>query len=291
MACMNRRDFMKHTAGTLATSLALGGFARPAFGETKFSATAKRTLGKTGISCSTLGMGTGTRSWNGSSAQNRQGRKSFVSLLEHSYASGLTYFDLADMYGAHDYMKDALKNTIKREEVTLLTKTVSREPSLVTADLERFRHELNTDYLDIVLLHCMTDPQWTSKMEGCMEVLSEAKAKGKIRACGVSCHDLNALKLAAETPWVDVILARINPFGNKMDGKPEEVAPVLQKAHDNGKGILGMKIVGEGELKDKIPESLKYVLGLGCVDVFNIGVLQTSEIDANIASIAAVSLA
>ena len=290
MKWITRRDFMKRTAGSVATGLALASFGISAQGTQKFAATGKRTLGKTGIECSLLGMGTGTRAGNGSSEQNRQGRKAFVSLLEHAYASGVTYFDMADSYGAHDYMKDALRNSIKREDVMFLTKTMSREPSLVRADLERFRRELDTPYLDICLMHCLTDADWAPKLQGCMDELSEAKAQGQIRAHGVSCHTLEALKLAADTEWVDVILARINPFGAKMDGKPEEVVPVLQKAKANGKVVLGMKIAGEGEMVDRIPESLHFVLGLGCVDAMTIGALKPAEIDANIGHIAAVTV-
>lgn len=290
MKWINRRDFIKTTAGTVAAGIALAHAPR-ARAEQKYSGTMKRKLGKTGIECSLFGMGTGTRAWNGSSEQNRRGRKAFVSLIEHAHASGITYFDLADMYGAHDYMKDAIRNSVKREDVMLLTKTVSREPGLIKADLERFRKELDTDYLDIVLLHCLTDPDWTGKLQSCMDALDEAKEKGVIRAHGVSCHNFGAMETAAQTPWVDIMLARINPFGNRMDGTPEEVAGVLKKAHDNGIGILGMKIVGEGDLKDQIPQSLEFVLGLGCVDAMTIGLLEQSEVQANMAHIEAVKAA
>lgn len=300
MRWITRREFMKRSARAVtAASLASAGL-HPAWAEgTKFSGTMKRTLGKRcGVRCSLLGMGTGTQAWNGSSAQNRKGRKAFVSLIEHAYASGITYFDLADMYGAHDYMKDALKNTVKREDAVLLTKTVSRDPTLIKADLERFRRELDTDYLDIVLLHCLTEPRWTGKLQPCMDVLAEAKEKGIIRAHGCSCHNYGAMETAAESPWTDVLLARINPFGIKMDakapapdGKAKEmlsesevldVVAVLKKAHDNGVGVLGMKIAGEGAAKDRIAESLQFVLTTGVVDALNIGVLDPAEVDTNL---------
>ncbi len=290
MRWMNRRDFMKRTAGSLAAGLAAASLGPTARAAGTFAASEKRTLGKTGIECSLLGMGTGTKAWNGSSAQNRKGRKAFVSLIEHAYASGVRYFDMADMYGAHDYMKQAIQNTVQREDVMLLSKTVSREPNLIRADVERFRKELDTPYVDICLLHCLTDGKWPETLESCMDELAEAKAKGYIRAHGVSCHNLDAMKRAAESEWVDVMLSRINPFGVKMDGTPEEVAAVLKTAHDNGKAILGMKIAGEGETADRLPESLQFVLGLGCVDAMTIGVLDPKEIDANVEHIAKVQV-
>jgi len=281
---MRRREFICQAAGTVAVSLAWPGLAagQAAAPQTKLSGTTNRKLGKTGIECSLLGLGTGMRGWNGESDLTRKGRAAFMGMLEHVYGRGLTYFDLADMYGSHVYMRDAMKGPLDRDKVVILTKTVSREAELVRADLERFRKELDTDSIDIVLIHCLTEgdgPDWREKLRPCMDVLSEAKERGTIRAHGVSCHNLDALRLAAETEWVDVILSRINPFGVKMDGPVEEVAGVLRKAHDNGKGVLGMKIVGEGTLTDKIQESLRFVVGLGCVDAMPIGFLEPGEVD------------
>ncbi|MDX9972013.1 MAG: aldo/keto reductase [FCB group bacterium] len=287
MKSITRRDFMRYSAaGTLAAGLAL-----PALGQepaATLSATMERTLGKSGIKCTLLGMGTGTKAWNGSSEQNRQGREAFVSCIEHAYAKGLRYYDMADMYGAHDYVKEALKRSVPRDKVMLLTKTVAKKPEDINADVERFRKELDVDYLDAVLLHCMTDGDWPEKRKAEMDALAELKAQGKIRAIGCSNHTLEALQRAVDSEWVDVILARINPKGVKMDGTPEQVVPLLRKAHDSGKGILGMKIAGEGELAGQLAESLQYVLTLGCVDAITIGFLKPAEIDDAMAKIEAV---
>ncbi len=255
-----------------------------------------RTLGKTGIQCSLLGMGTGVNGWNGSSRLTRQGRQAAVSVFERACERGVTYFDLADMYGSHPYMKEMLGRVVDRDKVMISTKTVSREPDFIRADIERFRKELDTDYIDVVLMHCLTDqdgPNWTERLRPCMDALSEAKEKGIIRAHGVSCHDLGALEEAAGSDWVDVMLSRINPAGVKMDAAVEEVVPVLEKAKASGKGMLGMKILGEGEIRDRIEESMKFVLGLGCIDAMTIGFLKPDEIDSAIVHLdnAAASLA
>ncbi len=277
MSHIDRREFLRFTAaGALAAGLGLRAYGQATPIPAELSATAARTLGKTGLTCSFLGMGTGTR---GGSEQRNLGREGYVNCLEHAYAQGLRYFDMADNYGAHDYMKDALKRGVAREKVMLLSKTESRTAEAVRADVDRFLKELDTDYVDIVLLHCMREPEWPETMKGAMDALSEAKAQGKVKAIGCSNHDFGALKAAAASPWVDVILARINPAGVLMDASPEEVAPVLKQAHDAGKGILGMKIVGEGKLADRLPESLKYVMGLGCVDAITIGFVSPAQID------------
>jgi len=147
------------------------------------------------------------------------------------------------------------------------------------SDLDRFWKAVNTDYLDIVLLHCMLDGAWPEKRKGAMNVLSEAREKGIVRTHGTSCHTLEALKAAAATDWVQVDLARINPYGIAMDAKPEIVIPILREMKAKGKGVIGMKILGAGRLRDKADESIQFALGLDCVDVFTIGAESRAELE------------
>jgi aryl-alcohol dehydrogenase-like predicted oxidoreductase len=139
------------------------------------------------------------------------------------------------------------------------------------ADLDRFRQEIGTDVLDIVLLHCMMSADWPKERAGAMAVLSEAKAKGIVRAHGVSCHDFGALKAAAASDWVDVDLARLNPAGAIMDASVEQVLPVLAEMKRKGKAVIGMKILGAGRLRDRIDDALQYALASPVLDCFTIG--------------------
>ena len=281
---LTRRDFITRTVGVVAA-----GLAAPALGQQTaqgpLTATTLRALGKTGLQPTLLGMGTGVKAWGGVSELSRKGEDVYLQVVTHAYQAGLRYFDLADMYGSHAFFNKLLDGVIDRDKVMLLTKTAAKEAPVATADIERFRTELGTDRLDVVLMHCMTDKDWPTKMAPVMDVLEDAKAKGLIKAHGVSCHTLEALNLASESPWVDVVLARINPFGIKMDAEPDKVVPVLQAAHRNGKGVLGMKVAGEGQCADRLSESLKFVLGLGCVDAMPIGLLSPAEVDDTIAKV------
>ena len=153
----------------------------------------------------------------------------------------------------------------------MLTKTWARDPASARADLDRFRKELGTDYLDICLMHCVTEGDWTERYKGVMEVLSEAKEKGIIRAHGCSCHSIEALRAAAKSPWVEVDLVRMNPIGAVMDADPGTVAGVIRKMKAAGKGITGMKILGQGDLRRRQDEALKFALSLGFLDAFTIG--------------------
>jgi 1-deoxyxylulose-5-phosphate synthase len=239
------------------------------------------TLGNTGLRVSRLCIGTGTNGWGGRSNQTRLGFDRLVDLLCCAYDRGITFWDLADQYGTHPHAAAALRR-IGRANVVLTTKTVSRTPAEIHQDLDRFRRELETDVLDIVLLHCLTDPEWVSQLGSVMEAMSKAKERGILRAVGVSCHNFGAFQAAAACDWVEVVLARINYAGLHMDASPEEVIPVLQRMHRGGKGVYGMKVMGAGQLGHDPERAMQFALNLDCLDAIVIGMEGEEQIDANL---------
>jgi 1-deoxyxylulose-5-phosphate synthase len=243
---------------------------------TKFSASDTVTLGHTGIHTSRLAMGTGTVGSGHHSHQTALGIKGLSDLLLNGYDHGLRFFDAADSYGSHPHVAEALKH-VQRDKVTVLTKSWARDPATMRADLDRFRKELGVDHIDICLMHCLTEADWTDRYKGAMDVLSEAKQKGIIRAHGCSCHSIEALRAAAKSPWVEVDLARINPIGAYMDADPATVVGVLKEMKAAGKAVVGMKILGQGELRTRQDEGIKYALSLGLLDAFTIGAESKSE--------------
>lgn len=229
------------------------------------------TLGDTGIKVSRLAMGTGTHGVGGSSNQTRKlGVKGLGELLHMAYDNGVTFWDSADQYGTHPHLKEGLKH-VDREKVVILTKTHATTEKEMKADLDRFRKEIGTDYLDIVLLHCMTNKNWPSMKKAAMEVLGRAREDGIVRTHGVSCHTLGALKSAADSDWVQVNLARFNPQGVSMDDDVPVVRAVLQKMKNRGAGIIGMKVLGAGRLTDRIDKCLQFALAQEFMDSFTIG--------------------
>jgi 1-deoxyxylulose-5-phosphate synthase len=281
MSCIRRREFL-HKAASIAAAawitpktLAARLAAIPAF-DKKFSAAETVTLGRTGIKTSLLAMGTGTVGVGHHSHQTALGMDGLPRLLQNGYDNGLRFFDAADSYGSHPYVAEALKH-VDRSKVTVLTKSWARTGPEMQKDLDRFRRELGTDYLDICLMHCVTEADWTTQFRSAMDVLSEAKEKGVIRAHGCSCHSIEALRAAAQSPWVEVDLARINPIGSHMDADPETVVSVLRQMRASGKAIVGMKILGQGDMRTKQDEALKYALGLGVLDAFTIGAESMNE--------------
>src|SRR6266403_4125842 len=272
---MLRRDFLHRTsraaAGALLASSTVAKRLAPIPAlPRKFSANDTVTLGHTRIQTSRLAMGTGTVGVGHHSHQTALGVNGLSELLLNGYDKGLRFFDAADSYGSHPHVAAALKH-IPRDKVTVLTKTWARDAAGTRADLDRFRKELGTDYIDVCLMHCLTEGDWTEKFKGTMDVLSEAKEKGIIRAHGCSCHSIEALRAAAKSPWVEVDLVRINPIGAYMDAKPDTVVSVLREMKAAGKGMVGMKILGQGDMRGRQNEAIKYALSLGLLDAFTIG--------------------
>jgi len=287
---MHRREFLIRSATAAGAAWLSSQSIFKALSEqtlpAKFHAFDTVTLGSTGIKTSRLAMGTGTVGFDHHSHQTSLGVKGLSDLLLNGYDQGLRFFDAADSYGSHPHVAEALKH-VPRDKVTVLTKTFSRDAASARADLDRFRRELGVDYLDVCLIHCVTEADWTTRYRGVMDVLSEAKEKGIIRAHGCSCHTIEALRAASKSPWVEIDLARINPIGSHMDADPATVVGVLKEMKASGKAVVGMKILGQGDLRTRQDEAIKYALSLGILDAFTIGAESKQEQDDLIRRIAA----
>jgi 1-deoxyxylulose-5-phosphate synthase len=277
---MKRREFLTRAAGgagvLLMGSKTLSGAALLDTPSKAFSASDTVSLGKTGITTSRLACGTGTVGYGGHSRQTRLGVDGLADLLVHGYERGLRFFDAADSYGSHPAVAKALKR-LPREKVTVLTKSDTRDPEGIRRDIDRYRRELQTDYIDVALMHDMTEDDWTTRFRRTMDVLSEAKEKGVIHAHGCSCHTIGALRAAAASPWVDVDLARINPIGSHMDADPATVTSVLRQMKKAGKGVVGMKILGQGDMRSRQDEALSFALSLDVLDAMTIGAESMEE--------------
>ena len=286
---LNRRKFL----GALTMGSAHLMFNNPLYASSgRFISTdplQRITLGKSGLSTSLLGFGTGVKASNRISYHTKLEHSVAIALLKHAYDRGIRFFDCADSYGTHGLMNTAMKG-MDREALTISSKIWTRpggipEPERPDADvlIDRFRKELGTDYIDLVQIHCMVDANWTDSMRRQMDILENLKSKGIIKAHGVSVHSLDAMKTALADPWVDVTHVRINPFGIAMDKPdPKEVVEVIHQLHASGKGVIGMKLVGDGQLRnesEKMDQALKFVLGLGSVDMMIVGFETEEQID------------
>ena len=286
---IKRREFIKKSAigaGGILLGAQLGAAENPAV---KYhDPYAPVQLGKTDLKFTRVCMGTGSHGYQRSSNQTRKGRDVFQKLVRDAYDCGIRTFDMADLYGSHQGVAAALDG-LPRDNYTLVSKIWWNHGGIPEAErpdadvvVARFLKELKTDHIDLLLLHCVTDSDWPGQLRKQMDILTKLKSQGKIRALGVSCHSIEALQAAVTEPWVESVHTRINPYGMSMDGSPDEVVPVLKKLHAAGKGVVGMKIIGNGKLRNdeaRRDESVKFALDLGCVHILNVGFESVQEID------------
>jgi len=280
-----RRDFLKTSLAATVLGRIGGAIPAPA---AKRSATDWVTLGKSGVQVTRLAFGTGTF---GGRVQRELGQEQFTRLVRHAYDRGIRFFETADAYTGMPQMLAAALKGIPRDSYRLMTKYRLRDTDNPKATMERLRKDLNSEYLDILLMHCVRSPRWPEELKRLQEELSEAKAKNVILAHGASVHGLLPLRAFPGTEWLDVALLRVNHNGTRMDtlqmrdtddlGNVDEVVSHARKIHAQGTGVLGMKLVGEGRFTspEERQAALKFVMSLGAVDAVTIGYKSTAEID------------
>ena len=234
-----------------------------------------------------VGMGTGVHGGMRQCNLTRMDRTEALDIVRYCYDQGIRFFDVADMYGTHEIVRDALKDK-PRDSYTLSTKIWCHpggipEKERPTADIlvERFLKELNTDYIDMVQIHCLTSDKWIEKFGYQMDPLEKLKKRGLIRAHGVSCHALAAAQIAAVTPWVDSFHIRINSANLRMDGTWDQNVDVCRTARKNGKGVIAMKVLGEGAIKspEERKRSTDAVTRLDCISMMIVGFEKHQHVD------------
>jgi 1-deoxyxylulose-5-phosphate synthase len=212
--------------------------------------------------------------------------------VKYAYDQGITYFDCSQTYKTFEWLGGAIKG-LPREKLFIQSK-IPGQPQDVLAAIDHHRKMFATDYVDSMLIHCMVKEGWTDQWKRIMDGFNEAKGKGWIRSKGVSCHSLPALRAATATPWAEVHLVRINPQGRRMDGSEEVVWPAQDEGHDvspvlseikamraKGRGIIGMKIIGNGTFVDAADreKSIRFAMSLSALDAVVIGFKNRAEID------------
>lgn len=281
----SRRDFLK--AGVAAT--ALSGFGARAIGQgTKRSATDWVTLGKSNVKVTRLAFGTGT---HGGRVQRELGQEEFTRLVRHAYDRGIRFFETAESYrGMPEMLAIALKG-IPRDSYKLMTKYSTPATGAPAPKIDQFRKQLDTEYIDILLLHCLRPPTWATDYAELQDGLSEARTRKIILAQGASVHGLPALRTFPGNQWLQIAMIRMNHNGTKMDtpetrdvaeaGNVDEVVAHTKKVHAQGMGVISMKLCGEGRFTsaEDRDAAMKFAMGLGCVDAVTIGFKSTAEID------------
>jgi predicted aldo/keto reductase-like oxidoreductase len=246
-------------------------------------------LGSTRLKLSRLGFGTGSRSGR---VQKSLGQRAFNDLFHYAFERGITYFDCAQGYATFEWIGEAIKG-LPREKLFLQSKIPGR-PEDVLKTIDRHRKVFDTDYIDSMLIHCMVKDGWTDQWKQVMDGFDEAMARNWIRAKGVSCHSLPALRTAVNSDWPQVHLVRVNPQGKHIDGPEEtwskpgnDITPVLEQIeamHGKRRGVIGMKLIGNGDFvrSEDREKAARFAMANVGINAVVIGFKNRQEVDESI---------
>jgi aryl-alcohol dehydrogenase-like predicted oxidoreductase len=282
VAHWTRRSFIK--AGVAAGALAgAGGLTLRA---ERATATDWVTLGKSGVKVTRLAFGTGSFSGQ---VQRGLGQEDFTRLVRHAYDHGIRFFETAESYdGLHAMLGVALKG-IPRESYRLMSKVETREGVNPQAKFDELRKLANTEYFDIMLLHWQHTATWPADTVKWQDGIMEAQSRHAILSHGASVHGLPALRQVPSFKWLDLAMIRVNHKGTRMDaeipdvdelGNVPEVVTHIKEVHNQGRGVIGMKLIGEGTFgREDRQKAMRFAMKNAGVDCVTVGYKNTAEID------------
>lgn len=216
-----------------------------------------------------------------SKLQSSLSTKEKLYLLNYAYNLGINFYDTAELYDNYDLLKEFLKDKT-REEVFISTKSYSYDKITAEKSLEKALKEMNTDYIDIFMLH---EQEGINTFKGHYEAVRyflECKDKGIIKKFGVSTHFIKGVGEVVDLEEIDIIHPIINKDGIGIaDGSRYQMEESIKKAKSKNKFILSMKPLGGGHLSTSPVESLNYIKNLDYIDSIAIGMRYKEEIDFN----------
>lgn len=238
----------------------------------------KVLLGNTNIEVSRLCFGSLTMTPFQANLSVKEG----AYLIEYAFNKGINFLDTAEIYNNYSYIREALKG-IKREEYVIASKTYAYTKEMAKESLDKALKELDTDYIDIFLLHEQESIHTIKGHFEAIEYFLKAKQAGKIRSIGISTHRISGALAAKEFEEIQLIHPIVNKLGIGIaDGSIEEMLKVLKDLHQQGKGIYGMKPLGGGHLIKSYKEAFNFVKNIDYLDSIAIGMQSIEEIDSNI---------
>ena len=238
--------------------------------------------GNTGLEISRLCYGAGRLKDTCSTYQ--AGSKLMLKALEE----GVTFWDTAEGYGTQPHLGEAIRQ-IDREEVVIQTKTPAKDYDGASVSITKALRELQTEYIDVMLLHAVSSPEDLVMREGALDALREAKAVGKIRVIGCSTHVYTGpvMDAVVDHPEIEVILTTANKEGRMLEGGSiDRHLEYIQRAYDAGKGVSIMKVVVAGNISEtNIPEWIAWGFNLETAHAINLGMTDDRHItlDAGLA--------
>jgi len=235
----------------------------------------KRTLGQTGYEATVLALGGVT--------YNLLPDDEAVAVVNRAIDLGINYIDTGHGYKESE-RKIGLVMAERRDEVYLATKTKSRDYDGMAADIEESLRRLRTDRIDCVQLHDFKDEDdllAVTAPDGALKAIEKFRKDGAVRFVGITGHrDPEILARALREYSFDTILCSLGAVHAAVRPFYDTIMPV---ARERGVGVLGMKVMAYGFLKDHAADALRYVMGLPGVSAALVGVDNIEQVEANVA--------
>ncbi|MGE5586517.1 MAG: aldo/keto reductase [Bacillota bacterium] len=255
----------------------------------------RRALGRTGLVVSRMCLGTLTIG----PLQARLPLEAGASLIRAALDAGVNFIDTAELYGTYDYIREAISGrsdgdsggggrgrdrSWNRDSVVIASRSYDYTYDGMRRAVERALRSMNTDYIDIFLLHEQESALTLRGHHEALRYLMDARKTGKVRAVGASTHHVSCVRAAAAMSEIDVIHPLLNRSGIGIaDGTAQEMLEAVQEAHSVGKGIYSMKALGGGALLADVEGSLGWVLAQACVDSVAVGIKTLDELHMDLA--------
>ncbi|NPV52836.1 MAG: 4Fe-4S binding protein [Firmicutes bacterium] len=237
-----------------------------------------RELGRTGLRVSRLCFGTLTVGPLQAGLAVEDG----AALMRKAFDARVNFFDTAELYGTYPYLYSMLR-CVPRGQVVIASKSYAYAYEDMRKSVERALSELDTDYIDIFLLHEQESRLTLRGHADAIRYLLDAKDEGKVRAVGVSTHYVEVVRAAAEMEEFDVIHPIFNKAGLGIRGGTlSEMEEAIRTASLRGKGIYSMKALGGGHLISNAPGALRYVLEKPYIHSVAVGMKTPLELEINL---------
>ena len=238
----------------------------------------KRILGKTNIAVSQVGIGASTIGPSGRARAFAEGAR----LIGYTVKQGIDFIDAEESPTCLRYIRKALhdlgplfsQNALPRPVIAVRSSAFDYDG--MNRAIDACREALDLDQIDVFLMQDVKGPADFVHRAGAWEYLGEAKAKGYIKAAGISTHDTYMATEAAITPGMDVLFSLVNLHH-------PGVSCAVSAAAANGVGVAAMGVLGGGALLKDYVRALDYATGLHGVSSVVIGMGCKQDVDDAVA--------
>jgi aryl-alcohol dehydrogenase-like predicted oxidoreductase len=203
-------------------------------------------------------------------------------IVARALEAGINFVDTAQIYKTYDPIRMAMKATGIRPVIA--SKSTAADYDGMRLAVEEALKLLDVEYLDIFHIHAARCGKGILKeREGALNCLLDLKAKGVIRAVGISSHSVDAVLEAAANKDIDIVFPIINISGiGILHGGREDMEKAIDTCVANGKGVYLMKVLGGGTLIDRYDEAMRYARSIRGASSIALGMVSAEELDFNL---------